>query len=160
MVDPSPFHPPLPSLPISAQVSDLGGGADLANYGEYSGDPSETLTFEYARTVLRLLLRARPAAGRGPKILLVGGGIANFTNVAETFKGIIRALTEFSDQLIQQGVLPSQSSFVSVFVPHFVPWSNSVVKCPFNLYRCYTVPATMQMCTSTSAAADPTTRRR
>lgn len=29
------------------------------------------------------------------KILFIGGGIANFTNVASTFKGIIRALKEF-----------------------------------------------------------------
>ena len=30
------------------------------------------------------------------KILIVGGGIANFTNVASTFKGIIRALGDFA----------------------------------------------------------------
>ena len=29
------------------------------------------------------------------KVLIVGGGIANFTNVASTFKGIVRALTEY-----------------------------------------------------------------
>jgi ATP citrate (pro-S)-lyase len=34
------------------------------------------------------------------KILIVGGGIANFTNVASTFKGIIRALGDFA-QLIK-----------------------------------------------------------
>jgi len=28
------------------------------------------------------------------KILIIGGGIANFTNVADTFKGIARALKE------------------------------------------------------------------
>ena len=33
------------------------------------------------------------------KILFIGGGIANFTNVASTFKGIIRALTDFKSQL-------------------------------------------------------------
>jgi len=27
-------------------------------------------------------------------VLIIGGGIANFTNVAATFKGIIRALKE------------------------------------------------------------------
>jgi ATP citrate (pro-S)-lyase len=36
----------------------------------------------------------------GSKILFIGGGIANFTNVAATFKGIIRALHEFKDKLI------------------------------------------------------------
>src|SRR5271154_473190 len=38
------------------------------------------------------------------KILIIGGGIANFTNVAATFKGIIRALKEFKNQLISQQV--------------------------------------------------------
>jgi len=28
------------------------------------------------------------------KVLIIGGGIANFTNVADTFKGIARALKE------------------------------------------------------------------
>lgn len=33
------------------------------------------------------------------KILIIGGGIANFTNVAATFKGIIRALKEYKGPL-------------------------------------------------------------
>ena len=38
------------------------------------------------------------------KILIIGGGIANFTNVAATFKGIIRALKEYKNQLINHSV--------------------------------------------------------
>jgi ATP citrate (pro-S)-lyase len=38
------------------------------------------------------------------KILIIGGGIANFTNVAATFKGIIRALKEYKGPLINHGV--------------------------------------------------------
>ena len=38
------------------------------------------------------------------KILIIGGGIANFTNVAATFKGIIRALKEYKGPLISHGV--------------------------------------------------------
>jgi succinyl-CoA synthetase beta subunit len=38
-------------------ISDLGFGNELANYGEYSGDPSEALTFEYAKTILDLMTR-------------------------------------------------------------------------------------------------------
>ena len=38
------------------------------------------------------------------KVLIIGGGIANFTNVAATFKGIVRALTEFHHQLISNNV--------------------------------------------------------
>jgi ATP citrate (pro-S)-lyase len=38
------------------------------------------------------------------KILIIGGGIANFTNVAATFKGIIRALKEYKAPLIAHDV--------------------------------------------------------
>lgn len=46
---------------------------------------------------------------RGPanplgKILIIGGGIANFTNVAATFKGIITALKEFQHKLQEHKV--------------------------------------------------------
>ncbi len=34
-----------------------------------------------------------------PKVLIIGGGIANFTDVAATFHGIIDALKEFSETL-------------------------------------------------------------
>jgi len=38
------------------------------------------------------------------KLLIIGGGIANFTNVAATFKGIIRALKEYKQALAKYGV--------------------------------------------------------
>jgi len=38
------------------------------------------------------------------KILIIGGGIANFTNVAATFKGIIRALQEYKAPLTNHQV--------------------------------------------------------
>ncbi len=34
-----------------------------------------------------------------PKVLIIGGGIANFTDVAATFHGIIDALKEFNSIL-------------------------------------------------------------
>jgi len=36
-------------------ICDLGGASELANYGEYSGAPSEQQTYEYAKTVLSLM---------------------------------------------------------------------------------------------------------
>lgn len=42
------------------------------------------------------------------KILIIGGGIANFTNVAATFKGIIRALKQYQK--------PLQAHKVRIFV--------------------------------------------
>jgi ATP citrate (pro-S)-lyase len=77
-------------------ITDLGCMSELANYGEYSGDPSEEFTYLYAKTLLDLMTREPNSKG---KFLLIGGGIANFTDVAATFKGIIRALKEYQKQL-------------------------------------------------------------
>jgi hypothetical protein len=33
------------------------------------------------------------------KILIIGGGIANFTDVAATFKGLIKAMVAFQDTM-------------------------------------------------------------
>ncbi len=82
-------------------VCDLGYSKELANYGEYSGDPSTELTYQYAKTVLDLMTREKDPKG---KVLIVGGGIANFTDVAKTFTGIIQALTEFKDKLVANKV--------------------------------------------------------
>ena len=51
-----------------------------------SGAPSESQTFEYAKTILVLMTSGSPRPDG--KILIIGGGIANFTNVAATFKVI------------------------------------------------------------------------
>lgn len=83
-------------------VCELGGAAQLANYGEYSGAPSEQQTYEYAKTILGLMTTSQKHPDG--KILLIGGGIANFTNVAATFKGIIKALREYQSQLIEHNV--------------------------------------------------------
>ncbi len=80
-------------------ITDLCYMNELANYGEYSGDPSEEFTFLYAKTILDLMTRKINPKG---KFLLIGGGIANFTDVAATFKGIIRALKEYHQKL-QEG---------------------------------------------------------
>ncbi|XP_059178489.1 ATP-citrate synthase-like isoform X1 [Physella acuta] len=82
-------------------ICDLGGASELANYGEYSGAPSEQQTYEYAKTVLSLMVEERHPEG---KILIIGGGIANFTNVAATFKGIVRALEEFQLKLVEGNI--------------------------------------------------------
>jgi len=79
-------------------VVDLGLAGELANYGEYSGDPSMEDTCEYTRVVLDLMTREKDPQDR-PKFLLIGGGIANFTDVASTFTGIIKAIEEYADRL-------------------------------------------------------------
>ena len=67
------------SVVYADAIASAGYTDELANYGEYSGAPTETQTFYYARTVLDLMLRA-PISPEG-KVLFIGGGIANFTNV-------------------------------------------------------------------------------
>jgi len=84
-------------------VVDLGYGNELANYGEYSGNPTTELTYEYTKTLLDLMTREPDPQGR-PKYLLIGGGIANFTDVAKTFTGIIQALEQYKDKLRENNV--------------------------------------------------------
>ncbi len=86
------------SIVLTDTIVDLGFGKELANYGEYSGNPSNEITYKYARTILDLFAREKDPEGRS-KILLIGGGIANFTDVAQTLSGIAQALTEFKDKL-------------------------------------------------------------
>ncbi|KAG5643027.1 hypothetical protein DXG03_001639 [Asterophora parasitica] len=90
------------SVVYSDAIAAHGFADELANYGEYSGAPTEGQTYEYAKTIIDLVTRGRPNP-KG-KILIIGGGIANFTNVAATFKGIIRALKEYKNQLIAHQV--------------------------------------------------------
>lgn len=90
------------SVVYADAIASAGFASELANYGEYSGAPTETQTYHYARTVLDLMLRG-PVHPDG-KVLFIGGGIANFTNVASTFKGVIRALREFAPALLEHKV--------------------------------------------------------
>ncbi|KAL9916593.1 ATP-citrate synthase isoform 2-T7 [Glossina fuscipes fuscipes] len=90
------------SVIYSDTICDLGGANELANYGEYSGAPSEQQTYEYARTILNLMTSS-PKHPDG-KVLITGGGIANFTNVAATFRGIVTALREFQPKLMEHNV--------------------------------------------------------
>ena len=104
------------------KVGDLGYASELGNYAEYSGAPNEEEVLQYARVVIDVrtmicvqvlhvstflpiyfsniilchcCLQCATADPDGRKrALLIGGGIANFTDVAATFNGIIRALKE------------------------------------------------------------------
>jgi ATP citrate (pro-S)-lyase len=86
----------------SDAIAAHGFAHELANYGEYSGAPTEGQTYEYAKTLLDLMTRGD--VNKEGKLLIIGGGIANFTNVASTFKGIIRALKEYKQALATHGV--------------------------------------------------------
>ncbi|MEK7644335.1 MAG: ATP-grasp domain-containing protein [Patescibacteria group bacterium] len=60
-------------------------GLKPANYTEYSGNPPREKVYALAKIVL-----SKP----GLRGLWIAGGVANFTNVAETFQGIADALDE------------------------------------------------------------------
>ncbi|KAM3219333.1 ATP-citrate synthase alpha chain protein 2 [Capsicum chacoense] len=77
-------------------VGDLGYASELGNYAEYSGAPNEEEVLQYARVVLDCATATPDGRKRA---LIVGGGIANFTDVAATFNGIIRALREKESKL-------------------------------------------------------------
>uniref|UniRef100_A0A8D3BDW4 ATP-citrate synthase n=1 Tax=Scophthalmus maximus TaxID=52904 RepID=A0A8D3BDW4_SCOMX len=89
------------SVVYSDTICDLGGVNELANYGEYSGAPSEQQTYDYAKTILSLMTREQHPDG---KVLIIGGSIANFTNVAATFKGIVRAIRDYQGPLKEHEV--------------------------------------------------------
>lgn len=77
-------------------VGDLGYASELGNYAEYSGAPKEEEVLQYARVLIDSATASPDGRGRA---LIVGGGIANFTDVASTFGGIIRAMREKQNPL-------------------------------------------------------------
>lgn len=89
------------SVVYADTISDLGFGNELANYGEYSGAPTLQETYEYARTIFQLMCREKDPRG---KVLIIGGGIANFTDVAATFTGIQKAMREYKHELLEAAV--------------------------------------------------------
>ncbi len=91
------------SVVYADTLADLVGAGELANYGEYSGNPTTQETRQYTCTLLDLMSRSPDPQGR-EKILIIGGAIANFTDVAKTFTGIIQALREYHEKLRTVGV--------------------------------------------------------
>jgi len=89
------------SVVFADTVCDYGYSHELANYGEYSGAPSTEETYLYAKTLLSLMTRYKRD---GPKYLFVGGGIANFTDVNATFTGLVKAIGEYRDELLEHRV--------------------------------------------------------
>ena len=70
-------------------------GGTIANYAEYSGDPADWAVEALTETICRL-----------PKIkhIIVGGAIANFTDVKATFSGIINGFRESKSKGYLEGV--------------------------------------------------------
>ena len=88
------------SVVLADEVFNQGLGHELGNYGEYSGNPNAEETLIYTRQVISLMLDS--TAPR--KVLVIAGGVANFTDVRATFKGVIAALEEAKLQMQKQGI--------------------------------------------------------
>lgn len=88
------------SILVADEIYNHGAGSRLANYGEYSGNPTTEETYLYTSAVFELLL----ASKAHKKVLFIGGAVANFTDVANTFTGIIQALDKFGERLRKQHV--------------------------------------------------------
>jgi ATP-citrate lyase beta-subunit len=88
------------SVVIADEVYNRGLGEQLANYGEYSGNPEAHETQKYTSQVLSLLV----ASNAPRKVLFIGGAVANFTDVATTFGGVIAAIDQYSAELSKQHV--------------------------------------------------------
>ena len=79
-------------------IANVGKGNEIANYGESSGNPSADECYQYAASILKLMTE------HNGKILFIVGGIANFTDVRETFTGFIRALEKYGQLLKKNNV--------------------------------------------------------
>jgi len=73
----------------------LAMGGTLANYAEYSGDPPDWAVEALTEKVCSL---------KGIKRIIVGGAIANFTNVKKTFGGIINGFRKAKSEGKMDGV--------------------------------------------------------
>lgn len=88
------------SIVIADEAAALGYGKEVANYGEYSGNPNEEETYIYTKNLLKLMLNSKARK----KVLILAGGVANFTDVKATFKGIIKAIEETKHDLKKQHI--------------------------------------------------------
>lgn len=88
------------SLVTADEIYQKGKGKELINYGEYSGNPNKEETYIYTKNILTTLLNSNSRK----KTIIISGGIANFTDVRVTFRGIIKALSEVSDKLREGNV--------------------------------------------------------
>lgn len=88
------------SIVLADEVYNQGYGKELANYGEYSGNPSIDETYLYAKNIISLLLKSKAEK----RVLIIAGGVANFTDVRITFNGLIKALDEKKHELQKQKI--------------------------------------------------------
>lgn len=92
------------SITIADEANNYNQANKIGNYGEYSGGPTLDETYLYTCEIIKALLSSTAKK----KALVIAGGVANFTDVRSTFKGIAKALEHYKPRL--------QSDNVRVFV--------------------------------------------
>ncbi len=88
------------SLVLADEVADAGYGTQLGNYGEYSGDPRREDVEIYTRTVVEALIQSKAPH----KVLIIAGGVANFTDIHTTLLGVIDGIRPFTQKLNESKV--------------------------------------------------------
>lgn len=92
------------SLVVIDTLLEAGLKDEIINYSEYSGAPTYDETRRYAEVILSLLSKSQSRK----KTIVIAGGVSNFTDIMETFGGIIAAFSENLD------ILKSEDVFVCV----------------------------------------------
>ena len=88
------------SLVMTDSLGSLGFADEIWNYGELSGNPNRDFTKAYTRTLLEQMLENKISW----KYLIIAGAIANFTDIATTFAGIIDILEEKQEEILKQKI--------------------------------------------------------
>ncbi len=88
------------SVVFADTAADLGMAEKLGNYGEYSGNPTAQETMEYSSLVFELVEESNAQK----KAVVIGGAIANFTDIAATLKGVCGAIEKHADKLRKANV--------------------------------------------------------
>lgn len=94
------------SVIFTDAIVSAGYVSELANYGEYSGNPSKDEVFKYCDEIFGFLLNQERdyTTGLDHIYLFIGGGISNFTDVSATFDGIIQAINKHLELFLEKKV--------------------------------------------------------
>ena len=119
------------SVAYTDAIINLGYGSELANYGEYSGNPNSKFVELYTQNIFELMFNN----SEKNKVLFIGGAIANFTRVDVTFDGIIKSIHKFNQQFTEQKV----KVFVRRGGPFYQLGLNNIKSvCELYNIECYT----------------------
>ena len=88
------------SVVFADTIGDLGYHQEIANYSDYSGNPNSDETQEFCENIFTEMFKS-PTKN---KILIVAGGIANFTDIAKTFIGVSKAITNYQEEFRKQKI--------------------------------------------------------